>query len=237
MQIKKKPLTGAQAVAEAIRQIEPDVFPVYPITPQTPIAETFAEFKANGKVDTEVVMAESEHSVMSIAIGASAAGARAMTATSSQGLAFMWELLPVASGMRLPIVLFNVNRALSAPLSIHCDYSDSMGAKDQGRIQIFAENAQESYDFTLLALKLAEKVSLPVMVMHDGFIISHGVEIVTLLEDSRVKRFVGKRKPEFSLLNIQNPVTFGTMQLPNALFETKIQQADAMNEALAAYLS
>lgn len=229
-------MSGAYAVAEAMRQINPEVVPVYPITPQTPVAEHFTDFKANGEVESEVVLAESEHSVMSIAIGASAAGARVMTSTSSQGLAYMWELLPVASGMRMPIVLSVVNRALSAPLNIHCDHSDSMGAKDQGWIQMFAEDAQEAYEMMFLSLKLAERVSLPVMAMHDGFIISHGVEGVKLLDDNKVKRFIGKRKSGFSLLDVADPHTFGAFQLPNAYFETKLQQVDAMAEAKKAYL-
>lgn len=228
--MKLRPLTGAYASAEAMRQINPDVVPVYPVTPQTPIAERFAQFKADGKVDSELVLGESEHSVMSIAIGASAAGARVMTATASQGLALMWELLPAASGMRLPIVMNIANRALSSPLNIHCDHSDSMGAKDQSWIQMYAENPQEVYDMTLLAMKLAELVSLPAMVMQDGFITSHCVEAVEILDDKKVKSFVGRRKATLPLLDTANPVTYGAMQLPDALFETKLEQVDAMKE-------
>jgi len=229
--MKLRPLTGAHAVSEAMRQINPDVVPVYPVTPQTPIAEGFAQFKADGRVDTELVLAESEHSVMSIAIGASAAGARVMTATASQGLALMWELLPAAAGMRLPIVMNIANRALSAPLNIHCDHSDSMGAKDQSWIQMYAENPQEVYDMTLLAMKLAELVSLPAMVMQDGFITSHCVEAVEMLDDKKVKSFLGRRKATFPLLDSVNPVTYGAMQLPDSFFETKLQQINAMEEA------
>ncbi len=233
--MKMKALTGAYAASQAMRQINPDVVPVYPVTPQSPIAERFADFKADGRVDTELVLAESEHSVMSIAIGASAAGARVMTATASQGLALMWELLPAAAGMRLPIVMNIANRALSAPLNIHCDHNDSMGTKDQSWIQLYAENPQEVYDMTVLAVKLAETVSLPAMVMQDGFITSHCVEGVEMLEDKKVKSFLKKRKPSNPLLNTLNPVTYGAMQLPNALFETKLQQEEAMQEAKKQY--
>lgn len=238
MQIKRlKTLTGAYAVAEAFRQINPEVVPVYPITPQSPIAESFAKFKADGKVDTELVLAESEHSVMSIAIGASAAGVRAITASASQGLALMWELLPAASGLRLPIIMAVANRALSAPINIHCDHSDSMGAKDQGWIQMYAENAQEAYEMIFLALKLAEKVELPAMVMQDGFITSHAVEAVKLLDDSKAKRFVGKRKVRHSLLNFASPVTFGPLLLQNSYFESKLKQEEAMQKAKKDYIA
>lgn len=223
---KKVAMTGAQAVAEAMRQINPDVAPVYPITPQTPIMETFAHFVANKKVDTELVRVESEHSAMSIAVGASAAGARVMTATSSQGLIYMSEVLPIASGLRLPIVMNVVNRALSAPINIHCDHSDSMACRDFAWVQIYSENNQEVYENTLLAQKLAEKAELPVMVMQDGFITSHCLENVEILDDKNVKKFIGEYNPEFSLL--KNNITYGAIQLPDYNFETKRQQADAM---------
>ena len=223
---KKVAMTGAQAVAEAMRQINPDVAPVYPITPQTPIMETFAHFVANKKVDTELVRVESEHSAMSVAVGASAAGARVMTATSSQGLIYMSEVLPIASGLRLPIVMNVVNRALSAPINIHCDHSDSMACRDFAWVQIYSENNQEVYENTLLAQKLAEKAELPVMVMQDGFITSHCLENVEILDDKNVKKFIGEYNPEFSLL--KNNITYGAIQLPDYNFETKRQQADAM---------
>jgi len=223
---RKVAMTGAQAVAEAMRQINPDVAPVYPITPQTPIMETFAHFVANKKVDTELVRVESEHSAMSVAVGASAAGARVMTATSSQGLIYMSEVLPIASGLRLPIVMNVVNRALSAPINIHCDHSDSMACRDFAWVQIYSENNQEVYENTLLAQKLAEKAELPVMVMQDGFITSHCLENVEILDDKNVKKFIGEYNPEFSLL--KNNITYGAIQLPDYNFETKRQQADAM---------
>lgn len=222
----KKALTGAQAFAEAMKQIDPDVSPVYPITPQTPIMETFAKFVADGKATTEIIRVESEHSAMSAAVGASAAGARVMTATSANGLALMLEILPIASGLRLPIVMGVVNRALSAPINIHCDHSDSMVCRDLCWIQIYSENNQEVYDNTLLAMKFAEKVELPVMVMQDGFITSHALEEVETLEDEKVKKFVGEYDPEISLLKTN--ITYGALQLPDYNFETKRQQAEAM---------
>ncbi|MBL7054628.1 pyruvate ferredoxin oxidoreductase [Candidatus Woesearchaeota archaeon] len=233
-----KALTGDQAVAEAMKQINPDVVPAYPITPQTEIAMTFAKFVADGDVDTEMIRVESEHSAMSACVGASAAGARAMTATSSAGLALMWEIVGVASGLRLPIVMNVVNRALSAPINIHCDHSDSMGCRDLSWIQIYSEDAQEAYEHTILAVRLAEnkKVLLPVMVMQDGFITSHSLENVEVLEDSKIKKFIGEYKPHKPLLDIKNPVTYGPLPLQNAYFEMKRQQIDAMENAHKIFL-
>ncbi len=235
---KWKSLTGAQAAAEAMRQINPDVVAAYPITPQTPIVEQFASFVANGIVDTEMIPVESEHSAMSCTIGASAAGARAMCATASQGLALMWEVVAAAPGLRLPIVMPIVNRALSAPINIHCDHSDSMGATTIGWIQIYSENAQEVYENMLLAIKLAEHkdVLLPVMVMQDGFIISHGVENVEVFDDEAVKKFVGERNPDRCLLDVDHPYTIGPLALPDYYFEIKRQQEEAMKNALKVYL-
>ncbi len=232
------PLTGAYSAAEAMRQINPDVVAAYPITPQTPIVERFAQFVADGKVDTEMIRVESEHSAMSACVGACAAGARVMTATSSAGLALMWEILGVASGLRLPIIMNVVNRALSAPINIHCDHSDSMGARDLSWIQIYSENAQEVYEHNLLALKLAERkdVLLPAMVCQDGFITSHGVENVEIFPDETVRKFAGEYKPEKYLLNLKDPVTFGPLQLTDYYFETKRQQEEAMKKAKAAFL-
>jgi pyruvate ferredoxin oxidoreductase alpha subunit len=235
---KWKSLTGAQAVAEAMRQINPDVVAAYPITPQTPIVEQFASFVANGIVDTEMIPVESEHSAMSCTVGASAAGARAMCATASQGLALMWEVVAAVPGLRLPIVMPIVNRALSAPINIHCDHSDSMGATTIGWIQIYSENAQEAYENTLLAIRLAEhpKVLLPTMVMQDGFIISHGVENVEIFDDGAVKKFVGERHPDRYLLDVDHPYTIGPLALPDYYFEIKRQQEEAMENALGLYL-
>ncbi len=233
-----KALTGAQAVAEAMRQANPDVVAAYPITPQTPIVEQFASFVANDIVDTEMIPVESEHSAMSCTVGAAAAGARAMCATASQGLALMWEVVAAVPGLRLPIVMPIVNRALSAPINIHCDHSDAMGATTIGWIQIYSENAQEAYENTLLAIRLAEHkdVLLPVMVMQDGFIISHGVENVEVFDDNVVKNFVGERKPDRYLLDVDHPYTIGPLALPDYYFEIKRQQEAAMENALKVYL-
>jgi len=233
---KVKAITGGEAAAEAMRQINPDVAAVYPITPQTIIMEKFADFHADGLVDSELIRVESEHSAMSCCVGASAAGARVMTATSSAGLALMWEIVGVAAGLRLPIVMEIVNRALSAPINIHCDHSDSMGCRDLGWIQIYCENAQEVYENTLLATKLAEKMLIPVMVCQDGFITSHGVENVEVFEDDKVRKFVGEYKYPYSLLNVNKPVTHGPLQLPDYYFETRSQQIPAMEEAKKEYL-
>jgi pyruvate ferredoxin oxidoreductase alpha subunit len=228
-------MTGGTAAAEFLRQVNPDVMAVYPITPQTPIIETFAKMKADGKVSTEMIQVESEHSAMSAVIGASAAGARAVTATSSQGLAYMFEMLYVASGMRLPIFMYLSARALSAPLNIHGDHSDAMGARDSGWIQIFSENAQESYDNGLIAMKLGEKVKLPAMAIMDGFNTSHTVERMNIYDDKDVKKFIGEYKPEKSLLDFNDPVSFGFLALQNSYFDFKIEQEKAMKEALVEY--
>src|SRR3989339_1917682 len=181
--------TGNEAMAEAMRQINPDVVAAYPITPATEIVMIFAQFLADGLVDTEYVPVESEHSAMSACLGAAAAGARVMTGTSSQGLALMYEILPIVSALRLPVVMCEVNRALSGPINIHCDHSDTMSARDFGWIQIFAENSQEGYDGTIQAIKIAEKASLPTMVTSNGFIIIHCMEKIEMLEDKDVKNF------------------------------------------------
>lgn len=234
---KKIPLTGNAAFAEAMRQINPDVVAAYPITPQTEIMMTFAEFVADGLVDTELVTAESEHSAMSACVGASAAGARVMTATSAQGLALMHEVVYIASGLRLPIVMGVVNRALSAPINIHCDHADTMAERDSGWIQIYSETAQEVYDHTILAIRLAERedVRLPVMVCQDGFITSHGVEPVEILDDEVVKKFIGDFKPWNPLLDTDNPKTYGALDLFDYYFEHKRQQFEAMKHVPKAY--
>ncbi|NOQ68356.1 pyruvate ferredoxin oxidoreductase [Patescibacteria group bacterium] len=230
---KYKALSGGQAVAVAMKQINPDLVAAYPITPQTPIIETFAQFVADGKVDTELIDVESEHSALSAVVGASAAGGRAMTATSSQGLALMAEIVYIASGSRLPIVMAISNRALSAPINIHCDHSDSMFLRDAGWIQIYSEDAQEAYDNMLIALKVSEnkKVLTPAMVMQDGFITSHNIQNVRILDDKVVKKFVGKYEPEFPLLNMKKPVTVGPLDLFDYFFEHKYQQAGAMENS------
>ncbi|MBI5078756.1 pyruvate ferredoxin oxidoreductase, partial [Candidatus Saganbacteria bacterium] len=222
--------TGNEAMAEVMRQINPDVVAAYPITPATEIVMIFAQFVADGLVDTEYIPVESEHSAMSACVGACAAGARVMTGTSSQGLALMYEILPIAAALRLPIVMSVVNRALSGPINIHCDHSDTMAARDFGWVQIFSENVQEAYDNLIQAVRIAEhsKVKLPVMVTTDGFIISHCMEKIEMLEDGEVKNFVGERKPPVSLLDIEHPVTLGALDLPDYYFEHRRQMAEAM---------
>jgi pyruvate ferredoxin oxidoreductase alpha subunit len=222
--------TGNEAVAEAMRQIRPDVVAAYPITPQTEIVQLFSGFVANGLVDTEMVTVESEHSAMSATIGAAAAGARAMTATSANGLALMWEVVYIAASMRLPIVMPVVNRALSGPINIHCDHSDTMGARDSGWIQLFSENAQEAYDNVLQAVRISEdpNVLLPTMVTMDGFIISHAMEVMEMLEEEKVRQWVGEYVPLNPLLDVENPVTMGPLDLFDWNMEHKRQQAEAM---------
>lgn len=234
---KKTPyhaLSGAEAAAEAMRQIDPDVVAVYPITPQTPIIETFAKYAANGKVGTSIINVESEHSALSAVVGAAAGGARSMTATSSQGLAYMAEVCYIASGTRLPIVMAVANRSLSAPLNIHGDQSDAMMIRDSGWIQIFSENAQEVYDNMIISMRLAEneKVLSPVMVMQDGFITSHAVQNVLKLEDDVVKKFVGEWKPLYPLLDVDHPVTYGGLDLFDYYYEHKRQQIEGVENAL-----
>ena len=223
--------TGNEAMAEAMRQINPDVVAAYPITPATEVVQIFASYVADGLVDTEFVPVESEHSAMSACIGASVAGGRTMTGTSSQGLALMAEMLFIASGLRLPIVMADVNRALSSPINIHCDHSDTMMVKDAGWIQIFSENAQEAYDNMIQAIKIAETALLPVVVTTDGFIISHGMERLEIIDDKDVKDFVGTRKPEHYLLNVENPITVGALDLPDYYFEHKRQHIEAMKDS------
>jgi len=228
------PLTGDQAVAEAMRQIEPDVVAAYPITPQTEIVMNFAQYVADGKVRTEMIPVESEHSAMSACVGSAASGARTMTATSANGLALMWEIVYIAASTRLPIVMPVVNRALSGPINIHCDHSDTMGARDSGWIQIYSENAQEVYENTIVAVRIAEhkNILLPVMVCQDGFITSHAVEGIELFPDEKVKKFVGEYEIEHSLLDVDNPVTYGPLDLQDFYFEHKRQQAEAMKNSL-----
>jgi pyruvate ferredoxin oxidoreductase alpha subunit len=226
-------LSGNEAVAVAMRQINPDVVAAFPITPSTEIPQYFSQFVANGSVETEFVAVESEHSAMSACIGAQAAGGRTMTATSANGLALMWEMLYIAAASRLPVTLCCVNRSLSGPLNIHNDHSDSMGARDSGWIQLYSENNQEAYDNFIQAVRIGEHsdVILPVMVCQDGFITSHAVENLELLEDEKVKAFVGEYKPEHYLMNPKEPIAVGPLDLPNYFFEHRRQQAQAMINA------
>ena len=228
--MKKIAMNGDQAIALSWKQIEPDVVASYPITPQTIIVETFSEYVADGLVNTEYICAESEHSAMSICIGASASGARTATATASAGLAYMWEVLYVASGMRLPIVMVVANRALSGPINIHCDHSDSMGARDSGWIQLFGENVQEAYDNSIMAFRVAEHmdIRMPMMTCLDGFIVTHSLERFEPLPDDVVKSFVGPFKYRRSLLDYKHPITMGPFDWTDYYFEHKYQQVEAM---------
>ena len=232
MSIRER-LSGNEAVATAMKQINPDVVAAFPITPSTEIPQYFSTFVSNGLVDTEFVAVESEHSAMSACIGAEAAGARAMTATSANGLSLMWEMIYIASSLRLPIVLSLVNRAVSGPLNIHNDHSDAMGVRDSGWIMLFSENNQEAYDNTIMANRIAEHkaVMLPIMICQDGFITSHSIENIELIEDSKVKEFVGEYHPEHYLLNKKEPIAVGPLDLQAYLFEHKYQQAEAMKNA------
>jgi pyruvate ferredoxin oxidoreductase alpha subunit len=219
-------VTGNEAVANALRQVNPDVCAAYPITPQTEMMQRFSSFVSDGKVKTEIILVESEHSAMSSCVGASAAGGRVITATSSQGLALMWEILFIASGTRLPIVMPVVNRALSAPLNIHGDHSDAMGARDTGWIQLWSENAQEAYDNTIQAFRIAEHmgIRLPAMVCMDGFIISHSIERIEYLEDDEVKNFVGEFTQLNPMLDIEHPVSYGPLILTDYYMEYRRAQ-------------
>ncbi|MBR4110675.1 MAG: pyruvate ferredoxin oxidoreductase [Clostridia bacterium] len=232
MSIRER-LSGNEAVANAMRQINPDVVAAFPITPSTEVPQYFSTFVNNGSVDTEFVPVESEHSAMSACVGAAAAGARVMTATSANGLSLMWEVLYIASSLRLPMVMACVNRAVSGPLNIHNDHSDSMGARDSGWVQLYCETNQEAYDNFIMATRIAEHkdVQLPVMVCYDGFITSHSIENIELIEDDVVKNFVGEYHPEHYLLNREEPIAVGPLDVQPYLFEHKYQQANGMRNA------
>ena len=232
MSIRER-LSGNEAAATAMKQINPDVVAAFPITPSTEIPQYFSTFVANGTVDTEFVAVESEHSAMSACIGAEAAGSRAMTATSANGLSLMWEMIYIASSLRLPIVMNLVNRAVSGPLNIHNDHSDAMGVRDAGWIMLFSENNQEAYDNNLMAHRIAENkdVQLPIMICQDGFITSHSIENIELENDEDVKKFVGEYHPEHYLLNKKEPIAIGPLDLQAYLFEHKAQQGYAMKAA------
>jgi len=227
-------LEGDRAVAEAMRQMNPDVGAAYPITPQTEIVMRFSDFVASGEVETEFIPVESEHASMSACIGASAAGGRVQTASSGAGIALMWEVLWVASGSRLPIVMHVVNRSLSAPLNIHCDHSDSIGMRDAGWIQLYDEDVQEAYDNAIQVVRIAEHpdVLLPTIHALDGFILGHSVERLEKLPDEAVKEFIGTYTPAYPLLDVEHPLSYGPMDLQDYFFEHKRQQAEAMVHAL-----
>jgi pyruvate ferredoxin oxidoreductase alpha subunit len=228
-----KILNGNQTIAEAVRQVDPDVVAAYPITPSTAIVETIAQFQADGLISGEFVCPESEHSAMSVCIGAASAGGRVMTATCSQGLALMWEMLYIAAGLRLPIVAAIVNRALSAPINIHGDHSDTMGARDSGWIQIYSENSQEAYDNFIQAFRIAEHLDVrtPVLVGLDGFIISHSAEVVQVEDDAAVKKFVGEYKPVYPLLDASKKYTVGPIDFTDYYFEHKRSQIEGIENS------
>ncbi len=231
-------LTGNAAASTAMRQINPDVVAAYPITPQTSTVQTFSEYVADGLVDTEFVTVESEHSAMSACVGASSAGARVMTATSANGLALMWEIVYIAASNRCPIVMSLVNRALSAPINIHSDHSDVMGIRDSGWIILFSENGQEAYDNLIQAVRIGEHpdVLLPVAVCQDGFITSHALERVEVYDDEDVQDFIGTYEPEWPLLDLENPKTYGPLDFYDYYYEHKLQQVQAMENAQGAIL-
>jgi len=232
---KRDRLSGNEAVAAAIRQIDPDVIAAFPITPSTEIPQYVSQFKAEGRLSTEFVTVESEHSAISACAGAQAAGVRAMTATSSAGFALMHEMLYVVASDRLPVVMAVVNRALTGPININNDHSDSMGSRDSGWLQLYSENAQEAYDNMLMAHRIAEspEVMLPVMVCQDGFITSHAVENILLEDDEAVKAFVGEYHPKDYLLNPARPVAFGPYGISAYYMELKKQQTEAMERSAA----
>src|SRR6056297_3348595 len=232
MSIREK-LSGNEAAATALRQMNPDVMAAFPITPSTEIPQYFSKYVSDGRVDTEFVPVESEHSAMSACIGSEAAGARTVTATSANGLALMVEELYIASSSRLPIILSVVNRALSGPININADHSDSMGARDAGWIQIYSENNQEAYDNFIQAVRIGEheNVKLPVMVCQDGFITSHGLENIELIQDKKVKKFVGEYNPMNYLLNSDQPMSVGPYDSPDYYIEHKRLQAQGMINA------
>ncbi len=233
----KEITSGNWAFAEAMRQINPDVVAAYPITPSTDIIMKFAEFVANGKVDTNFVTVESEHSAITACVTASASGARVMTASSANGVALMHEIFPIAGCFRTPIVFGLVNRSIGAPINIHCDHSDSMGQRDLGWIHLYCEDAQEAYDTAIMAIRLSENddVLTPVFVCQDGFITSHGFEPVEYMDDDAVKDFVGEREPVNSLLDLDNPVSYGSFAMSEYYFEIKRQQIEAHKKALELY--
>ena len=232
MSIRER-LSGNEATAYAMKQINPDVVAAFPITPSTEIPQYFSTYVDNGEVDTEFIAVEGEHSAMSACIGAESAGARAMTATSANGLAYMWEMIQIASGSRLPIVMPLVNRAISGPLNIHCDHTDAMAMRDAGWIMLFSETNQEAYDNMIMAHRIAENkdVMLPLAICQDGFITSHAIENIELIEDEKVKQFVGEYKPEHYLLNRKEPIAVGPMDLQAYLTEHKYAQTVAMKNA------
>ena len=232
--VQLTPMSGSEAVAKSVIQSNVDFVSAYPITPQTIIVERISDLVGEGDTKTTFVNVESEHSAISACVGASLAGARSFTATSSQGLALMHEVLYLTSGLRVPLVMAVANRALSAPINIHGDHSDMMGSRDSGWIQYYVENAQEAYDWVMQAFKIAEddRVMLPFTVNMDGYVITHSVEPVTLIDQATVDKFVPPRVAK-TRLDVNSPMTFGTLTLPDYYTEFKRQQEEAMRNVPA----
>ncbi len=224
--------TGNEAMAYAMKQINPDVVAAYPITPSTEIVQIFSNYVNDGLVDTEFVAVESEHSAMSACIGSAASGCRSMTVTASQGLALMHEMLFIAGGLRLPIVVPIASRSLSSPLNIHADHSDSLASRDSGWMQFFCETVEEGYDSLIQAVKMAERTSLPAIVAIDGFILSHCLERIDVFEDKKIQDWLGPYKPNWNLLNLDKPILVGPATLQDYFFEFKRTQIEGMNKAL-----
>ena len=230
---EREVIHGSRAVAEGVKLCDVEVIAAYPITPQTHIVEDLAKMIADGELDAEYIKVESEHSAMAACIGSSATGARTFTATSSQGLALMHEVLFIASGMRLPIVMANANRALSAPINIWNDQQDAMSERDCGWPQLYCETNQEVIDTTIQAFRIAEDkdVLLPVMVNLDGFVLTHTIEPVEMPDKEQVKRYLPDFKPQVSL-NPDDPMTQGAFADPSCYMEFRLEQEKAMNRAL-----
>lgn len=230
----KKVISSAEAVSEAVKRARPSVIPVYPITPQTKISEKLADYVADGVLDAHYIKVESEHSAMSAAIGASGAGVRVFTATSSQGLAYMHEPVFAAAGMRVPIVMANANRALSAPINIWNDQQDSISERDSGWIQLYAETGQEAFDTILQAYKISENqdILLPTMVCIDGFILTHTVDPVEVLSQEEVDSFLPKYTRGYSYLDPEDPMSLGTLADTESYLEIRHDMEIAMEHSL-----
>ena len=226
----KNLMNGAEAVAEAVRQCKPAVVPAYPITPQSHIAESISKMIADGELDAEMIRVESEQSAMAACVGASSMGVRVYTATASQGIALMHEILYAAAGMRLPIVMAVTNRSLNSPLNIWNDQQDSFGSRDAGWVQLYVENAQEAYDTQIQAFRIAEETRIPVMICLDGFVITHTYEPVKLADQAVVDKFLPKLKPVDNL-NPAKPVTLGGVGTPEHYIFFRKQQQEAMLKA------
>lgn len=230
----KQVMEASHAVSEAVKSLEPDVIAAYPITPQTHIVERISEFVANGQIKSEYIRVESEFTAISACLGAQATGVRSYTSTSSQGLALMHEILFIVSGMRLPVLMSVVNRALSAPINIWNDHQDSISERDTGWLQLYVETAQEAYDMTLMQARISEdnRVMLPSMVCMDGFTLSHVYEPVDILEKEKVDAFVPKYKPVHAVLDPEDPLTQGPIGFPSHYMEFRKELCDAVDSSL-----